>query len=78
MRSTKPKSVDFEEVDKTLPSGLREKDVYIKVIEVKNTIYADQTGRFPVMSSSGHKYIMIMVEINSNVVMAEPMKSKRD
>ena len=45
---------------------------------MKNTIYTDQTGRFPVTSSSGHKYIMIMVEIDSNVIMAEPMKSKRD
>ena len=69
MRSTKPKSVDFEEVDKSLTFGLREKDVYIKVIEVKKTIYTDQSGRFPVTSSSGHKYIMIMVEIDSNMIM---------
>ena len=39
VRSTKPKSVDFEEVDKSLTFGLREKDVYIKVINAKEAIY---------------------------------------
>ena len=77
VRSTKPKAVNFEDVDKSLTYGIREKNIYIKVVEVSNTIYTDQTGRFPVTSSSGH-YIMIMVEIDSNVILAEPMKSKRD
>jgi hypothetical protein len=27
---------------------------------------------------SGKKYIMVLVEINSNAILAEPMKSRKD
>jgi hypothetical protein len=36
-------------------------------------IYSDQMGRFPVTSSGGHKYIMVLVEIDSNFISTEPM-----
>ena len=40
--------------------------------QVKDTIYTDQT------SSRGHKYIMIMWEIDGNAVLVEPMKNKTE
>ena len=76
--STKLKHSEMDEIDTTSCVRKKEKDVYIKVIELKKTIYSDQTGRFPVTSSAGHKYIMLMVEIDSNVTLVEPMKSKQD
>ncbi len=40
-------------------------------------MYTDQTGRFPANSNVGHKYIMVLVEINSNYINA-PLKSKTE
>ena len=37
VRSTQPKAVDFEEFDKSKTKDKKEKDVYIKVIKMKNT-----------------------------------------
>ena len=42
---------------------------------MQNKIYTDQTGQFPVISSKGNKYIMVVFEADSNNIMAEPMKS---
>ena len=44
---------------------------------MQNKIYTDQTGRFPVISSRGNKYIMVDFEVNFNNIMAEPMKSRK-
>ncbi len=52
--------------------------MYIKVYNVRDTIFSDQTGQFPVSSKSGFKYIMIMVEIDSNSILVGPMKSHKD
>lgn len=38
--------------------------------------YTDQTGRFPVVSSKGHKYIMVLIDIDSNYIAIELMRSK--
>jgi hypothetical protein len=81
VRSTKTKATDFEEPDKSLTIGKKEKDVFIKVIdarELNGTIYTDQTGGFPITSSRGNKYVMVMVQIDSNVILVEAMKNKTD
>ena len=46
--------------------------------DAKETIYSDQTGAMPTRSQSGNKYIMVMVEIDSNAILVEPMKSRKD
>lgn len=78
LRSTKPKPVPFQEIDVSELQGKKERDVYIKIVETKGTIYSDQTGRFPVQSQSKNKYIMLMVEIDSNAVLVEPMTSRKN
>jgi hypothetical protein len=40
-------------------------------------MYTDQTGRFPVTSSRGNKYIMVAVELDGNYIDAEPIKSRK-
>jgi hypothetical protein len=40
--------------------------------------YTDQTGCFPVQSSCGYKYIMILYDNNSNAILAKAMKSRSD
>ena len=46
----------------------------IASIELVGRVYTDQTGRFPVTSSSGHKYICILYAYNANAILAEPIK----
>ena len=77
VRSTKAKPLS-EYANKHQLEGKKEKDVYIKVYDPKETIYSDQTGAFPTRSRSGNKYIMVMVDIDSNAILVEPMKSRKD
>ena len=52
--------------------------VYQKAIEITGQIFSDQTGRFPVTSSRGNKYIMIVYDYDSNSILAEPLKSRSE
>jgi hypothetical protein len=49
--------------------------VYAKVISITGQIYSDQTGRFPVTSSRGNQYIMIVYDYDSTAILAEPIKN---
>ena len=53
-------------------------DVYTQTYRVRETMFSNQTGQFPTHSQRGNKYIMVMVEINSNTIIVEPMKSRKD
>ena len=39
-------------------------------------MYTDQPSRFPITSTGGHKYTMVAVELDSDCIDAEPMKSR--
>jgi hypothetical protein len=41
-------------------------------------MHTNQTGHFPANSSSGNKYIMVLVEIDGNYIDAEPMKDRME
>ena len=58
--------------------GKKVQDIYVKTYDVRETIFSDQTGQFPTRSQRGNKYIMVMVEIDSNAILVEPMKSRKD
>ena len=80
-RSTKLKKPNLEDPDATQEVGKKERDVYSKIVDLwdmKGTIYTDQTGKFPVKARSGARYIMIMVAIDSNTVLATKLKNKLD
>ena len=49
--------------------------LFLKVTDCSRKIYTDQTGRFPITSSCGYKYIMIAYDYYSNNILAEPIKS---
>jgi hypothetical protein len=51
-------------------------NVYTKVKEAQETMYTDQTGAFPVRSRKGNRYIMILVEIDQNIIISEPTRSR--
>ena len=80
VRSTKikVKRAPMKEADTRTMKGRKVKDVYTKVYDVRNTVFSDQTGQFPTRSQRGNKYIMVMVEIDSNAILVEPIKSRKD
>jgi hypothetical protein len=41
-------------------------------------MFSDQTGQFPMQLQQGNKYIIVMVEIDSNAIRVKPMKSCKD
>jgi hypothetical protein len=51
--------------------------IYAATIET-NKIYSDLTGRFPTTSLSGNKYILILYDYDSNIVLSAPMKNRGD
>ena len=78
VRSTKPKTKPFEKTDALTLRGKKVRDVYTKVYDVRKTVFSDQTGQFPTRSNRGNKYIMFMVEIDSNAILVEPIKNRTD
>ena len=79
VRSTKVKEIINQEEDNTSTSPKKkEHDVYIRIFNAEETMHTDQTGRFPANSSSGNKYIMVLVEIDGNYIDGEPMKDRTE
>jgi hypothetical protein len=74
VRSTKV----FETSNTTPLKGKKFRDIGKHVYNVRETIFSDQTGKFPKRSQKGYKYIMVMVEIDSNAILVEPMKIRKD
>ena len=68
LRSTQP----------TLPPQALENIISVETLDITNRIYSDQTGRFPVTSSRGNKYIMVVLDHDSNAILTTPMKSRHD
>jgi hypothetical protein len=77
-QTRKNKSKPFETSNTSSLCGKKVQDVFVKTYDVRETIFSDQTGKFPTQSSHGHKYIMVMVEIDSNAILVEPMKSRKN
>jgi hypothetical protein len=59
--------------------GATTNHVYATVIAydgLTGQIYTDQTGRFPVQSSKGMKYLMVIYDYDSNLIWAAPIKNR--
>ena len=54
----------------------KEHDVYTKVLDLKETIYTDQTGQFPFTSSKGNQYVMVAIHVDASYIFMEPMKNR--
>ena len=77
VRSTKENVVVRDENNEAVPRT-KQHDLYVCLDQVRDTIYTDQTGEFPITSSRGNKYIMIMCYIDGNAVLVEQMKNKTE
>ena len=78
VRSTKLKCTPLKVTNTTTLQGRKVHDVYTSVYKVRKTFFSDQTGQLPTHSQQGNKYIMVMVEIDSNDILVEPIKSRKD
>ena len=78
VRSTMPKTKPLEKTDTTTLQGKKVRKIYTKVYSVCNTVFSDQTGQFPTISKQGNKYIMVMVGIDSNAILVDPLKNCMD
>jgi hypothetical protein len=69
-RSTKPPPPPHTLEPQPPSSG----HTYAKIVEMTNTNHSDATGRFPVTSRSGNKYILVMFNEDSEYIHVEPMR----
>ena len=56
------------------PENFRVNIVVMKLVELNGKIFSDQAGPFPVTSSKGDKYLMVVYDNNTNAILAKPMK----
>jgi hypothetical protein len=74
-RATKIKYIQLLDSEAYLDLGIKTQYVYASTIDA-GQIYTDQTGRFPVVSSRGNKYIMVLYDYDSNAILATPIKDR--
>ena len=48
----------------------------IEVYEPKETMYTDQTGKFPHVSIQGNRYMMVLAHIDLDSIWVEPMNNR--
>ena len=53
-------------------------NIYVEVTVPNNTIYTTQGGKLPVTSRTGQKYLMIMCDLVSNIILADRIKIKTE
>jgi hypothetical protein len=68
-RTTKVKDTKVIVTEPELNHGIKTQFVYAATIYTVQ-IYTDQMGRFPVVSSKGNKYIMILYDYDSNAILS--------
>ena len=49
----------------------------IPLKDLKNMIGTDQTGRFPITSDRGHKYIFVLYDVDTEYIRGIPIKSRK-
>ena len=72
LQSTKCKStVPIQEPDKS------KTNIFIEaIVPATDKIYTDLTGKFPIQSSLGNKYILITYHYDANCILAEPLQDR--
>jgi hypothetical protein len=75
-RTIKVKDTKVIVTEPDLDNGINTQFVYAAAIAA-GQIYTDQTGRFTVVSSKSNKYIMILYDYDSNVILEQPIKDRK-
>ena len=56
----------------------KENYILVEVYNPKETMYTDQTVKFPHVSSQGNQYIMGLSHIDSDSIWVDPMKNRTE
>ena len=51
-------------------------EININIEDMKHIMYTNQAGKFPVVSSLGNRYIMVLYKVDVNLILVEPMKNR--
>jgi hypothetical protein len=79
IRSTKNKLIENDNEPNTDPTQEPDNKVThqaFATIEETGRVYTDQTGQFPVTSSQGHRYMLVLYHYDTNAILVEPLKSR--
>lgn len=81
-RTTKPESQQEPQNDRLLPDfepvcEEETLDLFATMWDTEKKTYSDQTGKFPIESTRGNKYIFILYSYDTNAILAEPLKSRQ-
>jgi hypothetical protein len=80
LNKTKPLSnieADYHPTPETEQTNL----VFAAVLDyetAQHLIHSDLTGRFPIQSSRGMNYVLVVYDYDSNAILAEPMRNRTD
>eukprot|EP00804_Cyclotella_cryptica_P019044 CCRYP_014460-RA/>CCRYP_014460-RA protein AED:0.28 eAED:0.28 QI:0/0/0/1/1/1/3/0/673 len=78
VRSTKQKPIPLETFQSPQLIGRKLRNVYTHVYDTRDTIFSNQTGKFPHRSLSGNHYLMVMVDIDLSAILVESIKNRTD
>ena len=69
-----------KKLNKADKNAMKTGECYFIITPLSSTgkTFSDQTGRFLVTSSKGNKYIRIIYDYDSNIIMGEPMKYRTE
>jgi hypothetical protein len=70
------KEAESPDKNQTIIPHVKKHDILIMVYDAKATMYSDQTGMFPAVSSEGNNYVMVLHDVDSNSSWSEPMKNQ--
>jgi hypothetical protein len=74
-RTTRVKNTQMIITKPDLDHGIKTQSVYAATIDA-GKIYTDHTVIFPVVSSKGNKYIMILYDYDNTAILAQPIKDR--
>ena len=61
----------------TLPvQGERQNLISMKLVTLEQKFHTNQTGWFPVTSSLGNKYVLVLFDADTNAILAEPLRDR--
>ncbi|GFH54654.1 hypothetical protein CTEN210_11130 [Chaetoceros tenuissimus] len=80
LRSTKPVKIKLEsDTECYFPAPIKEKTyeryACLSTIDKSQTAYGDLTGRYPIQSSRGNEYVLIVYDYDSNAILQAPLKN---
>jgi hypothetical protein len=77
VRSTR-KVIAEPTANEELTRATTKQNIMIKVINAEETIYTDQSGRFPIQSSRGYTSLMVYYDVDANCIDVKPLRNHSD